>query len=612
MSGWRSLGDFLAELERRGDLKRVAREVDWAYEVTEIAAREARAEGPALLFEKVRGAAFPLVVNLLAARRRIEWALGRTPAAVGAEIEELIHSLPRLSPADLWGLRESGKRLLALRPKETDAGPAQERTLGPDLGSLPNLKLWPKDGGRFVTFGLVLTDPPRPAGGGPGGRNLGIYRMHIHDPRTTGMHWQIGKGGGFHYHAAERRGEPLEVAVAVGADPALLLAAVAPLPEGIDELAFAGFLRGTPTRLARARTLAMRVPADAEFVLEGLVPPGERRDEGPFGDHFGHYSHAAPFPVFHLQQITCRKRPVYQASVVGKPPQEDKFMGEAVQEMFAGALRVIHPEIRDLWAYFEAGFHNLLVVAVENRFAREAKKTALGLLGTGQLSLTKVILLVDEDLNPRDRAAVFGALARHFDPAEDFLLLPGVPLDTLDFTSFTMNLGSKMVLDCQAHARPVGSAGVAPDPAAEARAAASASAPPAGSAGLSLADPRGFSPQVRGHRFAWGGMLVVQAAAAGRAVVEQLVRRPEYAGLRLIVAVSEDVPLEDDELLLWGIFTRFDCARDIVPARVETRGAWVSVSGPLGIDATWKDGYPEPVASPPEVIARVSEWWGRA
>jgi len=234
-----------------------------------------------------------------------------------------------------------------------------------------------------------------------------------------------------------------------GADPATLLAAVAPLPEGIDELAFAGFLRGSPTRLARARRLAMRVPADAEFVLEGLVPPGERRPEGPFGDHFGHYSHAAPFPVFHLREITCAERPIYQASVVGKPPQEDKFMGEAVQEMVGGALKVIHPEIRDLWAYFEAGFHNLLVVAVSNRFAKEAKKTALGLFGTGQLSLTKAIVLVDEDVNPRDRAAVFGALARNFDPAEDFILVPGVPLDTLDFTSFTMNLGSKMVLDAQ-------------------------------------------------------------------------------------------------------------------------------------------------------------------
>ncbi len=590
MKGFRSLGDFLAELERRGDLKRVTREVDWACEVTEIACREAKAEGPALLFERVRGASFPLAVNVLAARRRIEWGLGRTPAAVGAEIEELFHALPRLSPGDLWRMRGAAGRVLAMRPRKVARGPAQAEVLGADLTRLPNLQLWPKDGGRFVTFGLVLTQHPADHT-----RNLGIYRMHIYDAALTGMHWQIGKGGGFHHHAAESRGLPLEVAVSVGADPATLLAAVAPLPEGIDELSFAGFLRGAPTRLARARTLAMRVPADAEFVLEGVVPPGERRPEGPFGDHFGHYSHAAPFPVFQLREVSHRERPTYQASVVGKPPQEDKFMGEAVQAMFTGALKVIHPEIRDLWAYFEAGFHNLLVVSVGNRFAKEAKKTALGLMGTGQLSLTKAIILVDEDVNPRDRAAVFGALARNFEPEEDFMLLPGVPLDTLDFTSFTMNLGSKMVLDAQS--KPGRSPG-APAPAAT---------PAPG-----LPDPRAFAPGAQASRLAWGGMLVVQVPAEGRAAVERLIQRPEYAALKLIVAVSPDVPLEDDELLLWGIFTRFDCARDIVPARVETRGAWLTCHGPLGIDATWKTGYPEPVATPPEVIARVNGWSGVA
>jgi len=584
VSGFRTLSAFLEDLERRGDLKRVSREVDPDFEVTEIACREARAEGPALLFEKVRGARFPLAVNVLAARRRIEWGLGRPPAAVGAELEELLHALPRLSPGDLWGMRGAAGRVLAMRPRLIERGPAQEERLEPDLSPLPNLQLWPKDGGRFVTFGLVLTEHPESRV-----RNLGIYRMHIYGPATTGMHWQIGKGGGFHHHAAERLQRPLEVAVSVGADPATLLAAVAPLPEGIDELAFAGFLRGSPTRLARARRLAMRVPADAEFVLEGLVPPGERRPEGPFGDHFGHYSHAAPFPVFHLREITCAERPIYQASVVGKPPQEDKFMGEAVQEMVGGALKVIHPEIRDLWAYFEAGFHNLLVVAVSNRFAKEAKKTALGLLGLGQLSLTKAIVLVDEDVNPRQRAAVFGALARNFDPAEDFILVPGVPLDTLDFTSFTMNLGSKMVLDAQS------APGAAPPPAPP-------PAPP---------DPRALASGIRGSRLAWGAMLVVQVEGEGRAVIERLVQRPELAALKLIVAVSADVPLDDDQLLLWGIFTRFDCARDIVPARTETRGAWLTCHGPLGIDATWKAGYPETVGTPPAVAAAVDGWWGR-
>ena len=581
--GFRSLSEFLADLERAGDLRRVTREVDWAYEVTEIACREARAEGPALLFEKVRGARFPLAVNVLAARRRIERALGRTPAAVGAELEEILHAVPPRRFSDLWKLRGSAPRVLAMRPRRVASGPAQQHSLGPDLGPLPILQLWPRDGGRFVTFPLVLTEHPE-----TGGRNLGIYRMQVFDARTTGMHWQIGKGGGFHFHRAEKLGRGLEVAVGVGADPATLLAAIAPLPEGIDELAFAGFLRGAPTRLARARTLSMPVPADTEFVIEGYVPAGERRAEGPFGDHFGHYSHAAPFPIFQVREVTHRARPIYQASVVGKPPQEDKFMGEAVQEFFAGVLRVIHPEVRDLWAYFEAGFHNLLVVAVENRFAREARKTALGLMGTGQLSLTKAIVLVDEDVDVRDRAAVFGAIARHFDPAEDFLLIPGVPLDTLDFTSFTMNLGSKLVIDAQSRA---GQAEL-PVPA-------------------HLPDPRSFEDEVLSHRLAWGAMLVVQVRGEGRALVERLARRPEYAGVRLVVAVSADVPLEDDELLLWGIFTRFDCARDIVPASVESRGAWVACRGPLAIDATWKPGYPEPVASLPETITAVDGWWGK-
>jgi len=590
-----ALREFLEACEAKGDLKRITREVDWQYEVTEIACREAKHEGPALLFENVRGARFPLAVNVLAAARRIEWALGRTPREVGAEIESIFHALPPKAIGDLWALRGSLPRVLASRPQQVAAGPAQANMLGADLSSLPILQLWPQDGGRFITFPLVFTEDPDTHK-----RNLGLYRIHVYDAKTTGMHWQIGKGGGFHFHKAEKRGQSLEVAIGVGADPATLLAGVAPLPEGIDELAFAGFLRGRPSRMARARTLQMRVPADAEFVIEGVVPAGERRTEGPFGDHFGHYSHAAPFPVFHVRAVTHRAQPIFHASVVGKPPQEDKWMGEAVQEMFTGVLKVIHPEIVDLWAYFEAGFHNLLVVSVENRFHKEARKTALGLMGTGQLSLTKMIVLVDGEVNPRDRAQVFEAIARHFDPAEDLLLIPGVPLDTLDFTSFTMNMGSKMVLDAQSHGRPVGSSGGAPFAAA-----------PVGPLLTEVADPRTFEPRVRAWRIAWGGMLVVQVSGDGRAVIEALVRRAEYAAVRLIVAVSDDVPLDDDDLLLWGIFTRFDCARDTIPASVETRGAWLTARGPLGIDATWKTGYPEPVANLPEVISRVDSWWGR-
>ena len=594
--GFRTLTDFLAELERRGDLKRETREVDWDGEVTDLACAAAKAEGPALLFENVRGAKFPLAVNVLAATRRIKWALGRTPKAVGAEIEEIFHALPPKKLGDLMKLRGSFGRIAASRPRRVGSAPSQARSLGANLDPLPNLKLWPNDGGRFVTFPLVFTEDPVTKK-----RNLGIYRMHVFDAQTTGMHWQIAKGGGFHFHQAEKRGQALPVAVAVGADPATLLAAIAPLPEGIDEIAFAGFLRGRPSRLARAKTIPLEVPADAEFVIEGVVEPGERRTEGPFGDHFGHYSQASPFPVFHVKEVTHRARPIYQASVVGKPPQEDLWMGEAVQDMFLGVLKVIHPEIVDLWAYFEAGFHNLLVVAVENRFQREAKKTALGLMGTGQLALTKCIVLVDANVNPRDRQAVFEALAANFDPAEDFLLIPGVPLDTLDFTSYRMNLGSKMVLDAQT--KP----GRTPRP----------------PIATVATDPRMFAESVVDWRMKWGGVMVVQirgetggasatwdtaaqesagsSESPGRRAIETLVRCTEYEGVPLIVAVGQDVALDDERELLWGIFTRFDCARDVVPGRTEVRGAWLTARGPLGIDACWKPGYPEVVAS-----ARVS------
>src|SRR5258708_1428708 len=281
----RTLGEFLHACDAKGDVKRITREVDWACEVTEIACREAKTEGPVLFFENVRGSQFPLAVNVLSATRRIEWALGRTARSVGAEIEEIFHGLPPKSFGDLWGLRHHAGRVLASRPTRVSAAEVQ-RHQRHDLDGLPILQLWPKDGGRFLTFPLVFTEDPE-----TGKRNLGLYRIHVYDPRTTGMHWQIGKGGGFHFHKAEKRGLGLEVAIAVGADPATLLAGVAPLPEGIDELAFAGFLRGASTRLARAKTLSMSVPADAEFVIEGFVPAGERRMEGPFGDHFGHYSH---------------------------------------------------------------------------------------------------------------------------------------------------------------------------------------------------------------------------------------------------------------------------------------------------------------------------------
>jgi 4-hydroxy-3-polyprenylbenzoate decarboxylase len=597
---FRDLPSFLAHLERRGDLHRVRAEVDPVFEINEIAQRAVREERPALLFERVRGSSHPLAINVLATPRRIEWALGRPPEAVAEELVGLAERLRRPSPAALFGARRSLPRLLAARIARTGRATSQEVVEDPDLGRLPVLHCWPEDGGRFVTFGLVLTADPR-----TGERNLGLYRMQVYGPAETGMHWQIQKGGGFHHHVAESLGRTLPVVVTIGADPCLLLAAVAPLPEGVDELLFAAWLRGSPTRMSRARRIDAWVPADAEFVLEGEVVPGERRLEGPFGDHFGHYSHAAPFPVFRLRAVTHRRSPVYLASVVGKPPQEDRAIGEAVGGMLGPLVRLIHREVRDLAAYYEAGFHNLLVVSVDERYAKEGVRAALGLLGTGQLSLTKCVVLVDGDVPVRDWRAVLRAIGAHFDPAEDFLLLPGVPLDTLDFTSGRMNLGSKMVWDATGR-RAVGP-GNHPD---EVRPSAVPSDNGEGRAHRDafLAALR-REPQVRDLRVFEECWLTVQVEGEGRAWVERLVREPALAGLKVIAVVSLDVPLDDETLAWWGVFTRFDAARDAVFTEARLEGAWPGYRGVLGLDATFKPGYPNPVVMDPETVRKVDRRW---
>jgi 4-hydroxy-3-polyprenylbenzoate decarboxylase len=468
-------------------------------------------------------------------------------------------------------------------------GLAQEVIEEPDLDRLPVLTCWPGDGGRFLTLPQVITYDPR-----DGKRNMGMYRMQVFDKRTTGMHWQIQKGGGFHYHVAEKLGKPLELAVALGTDPALLLATVAPLPENIDEAMFAGFLRRRRSEFARAASLSIAVPAHAEFILEGVVPPHERRLEGPFGDHFGHYSHAAEFPVFHVTAVTHRRDPVYPATVVGIPPMEDKFLGDATQQILSPLVRLIHSEISDLWAYYEAGFHNLLVVAVEQRYAKESMKTALGLMGLSQLALTKCIILVSEGTKVRDFDAVLREIRENYDPHFDFVLLPRVPLDTLDFTSYTMNLGSKMIIDATRK----------PHRASTLRRRRGKSVTPA-----TLSKIRAAHRQIKDLRVVNDTMMLVVVKDHGMDLIKKLIRREELRDVAIVVAVSGDVNIRDRESTIWGIFTRFDCERDVVFAEQKLIGACPVYGGVMGIDATWKKGYPEPLVMTDEVRHRVDTRW---
>jgi 4-hydroxy-3-polyprenylbenzoate decarboxylase len=574
------LRSFVTHLDQTGRLKRVTVPVDPVLEISEILQRVVKEQGPALLFERPKGSDIPLVTNLFGTMDRMELALGRHPQAIG---RDLVDALQRLNPPSLgalWGARRLLARARHMPPRRTRHAPVQEIEEAPRLLSLPHLQCWPRDGGRFVTFGPTLTEDP-----GTRRRNFGLYRLQVYDDATTGMHWQSMKGGRGHHWEAERRGDALPAAVVLGGDPITMLSAILPLPEDVDELAFAGFLRGSATRLVRGRTIPLAVPANADIILEGVVAPGERRPEGPFGDHFGHYSETSDFPVLHVRAVTRRRDALYPATVVGKPPQEDKIIGVAAGEMIGPLVRMINPNVVDLYAFENASFHNLLGVAVKERHPKEVLKTAFNLLGTGQLALTKVLVMVGEHVSPRSFGALLRELWYRFEPEERMLLLPIAPLDTLDYTSYRMHVGSKLVLDA------------AGDPVTN--------APPPST--LPALD--GFDRRIGRTRLV-EGLLVVEARSEGRAVLERLIQWDGLGPIKLVVAVSSDVQLDQEASLLWGMFTRFDPARDLVAQTQEFVGARPVYRGRLGIDATWKTGYPAPLEMAPEIVKLVDRRWG--
>jgi 4-hydroxy-3-polyprenylbenzoate decarboxylase len=354
-------------------------------------------------------------------------------------------------------------------------------------------------------------------------------------------------------------------------------------------VAFSGIVRGQRTPLTKAKTVDLKVPAHAEFIFEGIVKPGVRRLEGPFGDHFGHYSAAGDHPVFEITRVTRRKNAIYPATVVGIPPQEDRYLGDAAQLALTPLMRLVRHEVKDMWAYYEAGFHNLLVVSVDSRYQREAIKTALGILGDGQLSLTKNLVLVGPDVNPRNYSEVLQTIRRNFDPEQDFHLIARTAADTLDFTGEALHKGSKMILDAT-----VGEGG---------EGIPTAVALPANISAI--------APGIVKHRLVGKTMLVVQTSGQGREIVQKLVDNPLLGGVKIVVAVSGDVDIDDDENLLWGIFTRFDAVMDVMFSKTEFRGLAPVYSGVMGIDATWKQGYQKPLVMDPEIVKKVDSKWSR-
>jgi 4-hydroxy-3-polyprenylbenzoate decarboxylase len=443
---YKDLRDFIATLEARGLLKRVTAEVDPNLEITEVLDRVVKSDGPAVLFENVKGSDVPLVANLFGSEERMHLALGTDRFEdIGEALVELLR--PEIPTSLMEKLKGAArlKEVLSLKPKMVKKAPCQEVVLAGeevDLFRFPILKCWPGDGGPFITLPMIFTKDPE-----TGERNCGMYRMHVYDRRTTGMHWHIHKHGAAHYRKAEELGKRLEVAVALGGDPATIFSATAPLPPGFDEMVFSGFIRKKPVEMVRCRTVDLEVPANAEIVLEGYVEPGERRTEGPFGDHTGYYSLADEYPVFHVTTITHRKDPIYPATIVGKPPMEDSHMGKAIERMFLPLMKFQLPEVVDINLPIEGVFHNLAIVSIKKSYPGHARKVMFALWGLGQMMFTKIIIVVDDDVNVQDMGEVIWAFTNRVDPARDIVIVDGAPADSLDQSTYLPNLGSKMGID---------------------------------------------------------------------------------------------------------------------------------------------------------------------
>ncbi len=574
------LRTFLDRLRRDDDLVTVEAPVDARLEVAEIHRRVVAAGGPALLFTNVKGSSFRLVTGVFGTSRRAELAFGDRPLRLIRRLVELAETLLPPTPSALWGARDVGLELLRVGMRRVSQGPVTERvTSDVRLDRLPALTCWPEDGGPFVTLPLVYTTHPDKHG-----HNLGMYRMQVYDAHTTGMHWQIGKGGGYHYQLAEARSAALPATVFLGGPPALILSAIAPLPENIPELLLASLIAGE--RLPRVHGHgAHPLVASAEFALIGEVPPRVRRPEGPFGDHYGYYSLTHDYPVFQVQRMAHRADAIYPATVVGKPRQEDFFIGDLLQDLLSPLFPMVMPAVQQLWSYGETGYHSLAGAVVKDRYAREAMASAFRILGEGQLSLTKFLLVTDQHVDLKNFRATLEHVLARTNPETDLYVFSNLSMDTLDYTGPEVNRGSKGVW-------------------------------------LALGDPvRTLPREFRAdtlptgatdvHVFC-GGCLVVGAPgyAADPDAASRFASHPAFAGWMLVVITDEPARASRSAMnFLWTTFTRFEPGADIYAASRRIVHNHIAYTWPIVIDARLKPSFPRELSCDADTAALVSRRW---
>ncbi|MDF2549757.1 MAG: 4-hydroxybenzoate decarboxylase [Chlamydiales bacterium] len=574
----RNLRELIRALRQQNEIVEIDYPVDPHLELAEIHRRVAAANGPALLFKNVKGSSFPVATNLFGTLKRMEIAFGKEPEAM---IQKLVHLIKgELSPSlkTLWQERSLVKRLLSLGMKKERHSPVREVIeTEPDLEKLPLLKLWPMDGGSFVTLPLVYTENPVKGAGAP---NLGMYRLQRFDKKTTGLHCQIGKGGGYHYISAEAAGQPLPVHVFLGGPPALMLSAILPLPENVPELLFASLVMGGKIGYSTDESTGYPVIGECEFVLTGRSQPHVRRLEGPFGDHYGYYSLEHEFPVFECEKIYHRKDAIYPATVVGKPRQEDYYIGEYLQNLLSPLFPIVMPGLKALWSYGETGFHSLAAAVVEERFYRESMKHAFRILGEGQLSLTKFLLLTDQPVELKDFKKTLTTILERFQPETDLFIFSELSYDTLDYTGPALNQGSRGVM-----------LGV-------------------GQKKRDLPKSyRGPSLNLRGIEVFCPGCLVVDGTDCHLA---DLLKREELSDWPLIILVDDAKEAASSITnFLWTVFTRFEPAADIYAQSTEIHRHHLMYRGPIGIDARFKKSYPPIVAADEATADTVSKNWQR-
>lgn len=579
----KNIRSFVELLKKKNDLMVIDAQVDPRFEIPEIHRRVIGEGGKALLFKNVKGSAFPVVTNLFGTRDRIDLAFGGRPERFVQRAVKLRHELlpPRLGA--LWQARDLIGEGLKIGLKETSRAPVLQNKVelrpGSGLDLLPALTQWPEDGGRFVTLPLVYTEHPETKK-----HNLGMYRIQIYDEKTTGMHWQIHKGGGFHYHVAEKKNQHLPVSLFIGGPPALILSAIAPLPEDVPELLLCSLLLGEKLERSSLKSLPHALIAEAEFAIIGKVAPKTRRVEGPFGDHYGYYSLAHDYPVFEVEHMYHRDDAIYPATVVGKPRQEDFFIGDYLQELLSPLFPLVMPSVKELWSYGETGFHALAAARVNDRYEREAIASALRILGEGQLSLQKFLMVTDGDVNLKDFKAVLSHFLARSDWKKDLFIISNVSQDTLDYSGPKVNEGSKGIWLALGPARRQ----------------------------LHGELPSNLPSNVRAAAVFVPGCLVISGPTYAESPewIQNIKNHESFSKYELVLVVDNvNETMESTEKFLWTWFTRFEPAADIYAANQSLVRFHVSLESPLFFDSRMKPWYPGTVEPDQDTVKLVDSRW---